>query len=111
MTTLTRNGISPRRASDFPSCRTICASCKHIRNLLRRRAGVYDVERHMLEYMKSIIDEPWKPISRLSLAAWLVFYVCFLGYAFSAHGEFLFIDNANLVVHEGEHNLFGWFGP
>ena len=23
----------------------------------------------------------------------------------------LFIDSANLVVHEGGHNLFGWFGP
>lgn len=27
------------------------------------------------------------------------------------HGGFLFIDNANLVVHEGGHNLFAWFGP
>ncbi|HVI11142.1 MAG TPA: hypothetical protein VND65_22870, partial [Candidatus Binatia bacterium] len=31
--------------------------------------------------------------------------------AFSKHGGFLFIDTANLVVHEGGHNLFGWFGP
>jgi hypothetical protein len=39
------------------------------------------------------------------------FYLGFLGYAFSAHGRGLFIDAANLVVHEGGHNLFGWFGP
>ena len=65
----------------------------------------------MLEYLQSVVDAPWKPMSRLALAAWLVFYVCFLGYVYSAHGEFLFIDNANLVVHEGGHNLFGWFGP
>jgi hypothetical protein len=43
--------------------------------------------------------------------AWFVFYVTFIAYAFSAHGGFLFIDSANLIVHEGGHNLFGWFGP
>ncbi|HET6179770.1 MAG TPA: hypothetical protein VFE61_22805 [Candidatus Sulfotelmatobacter sp.] len=65
----------------------------------------------MLEYLQSILDEPWKPVSRPALVAWLVFYAVFLVYAFSAHGGFLFIDSANLVVHEGGHNLFGWFGP
>lgn len=65
----------------------------------------------MLEYLQSIVDEPWKPASRPAIAAWLLFYLGFLGYAFSAHGDFLFIDYANLVVHEGGHNLFGWFGP
>ena len=65
----------------------------------------------MLERLQSILDEPWKPVSRPALAAWLIFYAAFLTYAFSAHGGFLFIDSANLVVHEGGHNLFGWFGP
>ena len=70
----------------------------------------------MLESLQSIFDapffdEPWKPVSRAALAAWLTFYVAFLAYAFSAHGGFLFIDSANLVVHEGGHNLFDWFGP
>ena len=65
----------------------------------------------MLEYIQSIFDEPWKPVSRLALIAWLVFYAGFLAYAFNAHGAGLFIDGANLVVHEGGHNLFGWFGP
>jgi len=65
----------------------------------------------MLEYLQSILEEPWKPLSRPALVAWLIFYGSFLGYAFSAHGGFLFIDSANLVVHEGGHNLFGWFGP
>jgi len=65
----------------------------------------------MLEYVQSMFGAPWKPVSRPALVAWLVFYVLFLGYAFSAHGGFLFIDSANLVVHEGGHNLFGWFGP
>lgn len=65
----------------------------------------------MLESLRSILDEPWKPVSRSALAAWLLFYAGFLVYALSADGGFLFIDNANLVVHEGGHNLFGWFGP
>jgi hypothetical protein len=57
------------------------------------------------------VNRPWKPVSRPALAAWLIFYAWFLIYAFSAHGGFLFIDSANLVVHEGGHNLFAWFGP
>jgi hypothetical protein len=65
----------------------------------------------MLESLQSIFDQPWKPVSRSVLAAWLIFYIAFLAYAFSAHGGFLFIDSANLVVHEGGHKLFGWFGP
>ena len=54
--------------------------------------------------------EPWRPLSRSAIAGWLVFYLLFLVYAFSMHGGFLFIDSANLVVHEGGHLLFGWFG-
>src|SRR5579864_1313078 len=65
----------------------------------------------MLEPLQTILDEPWKPLSRPALVAWLIFYAAFLVYAFSAHGGFLFIDSANLIVHEGGHNLFGWFGP
>jgi hypothetical protein len=70
----------------------------------------------MREYIESILDalgfnDPWKPVSRPALVAWILFYVVFLAYAFNAHGGFLFIDMANLIVHEGGHNLFGWFGP
>src|ERR1700751_2308689 len=65
----------------------------------------------MLEPLQTILDEPWRPLSRPALVACLIFYVAFLAYAFSAHGGFLFIDSANLIVHEGGHNLFGWFGP
>jgi len=65
----------------------------------------------MLESLQSNLDEPWKPVSRPALVAWVIFYLGFMFYAFSAHGGFLFIDSANLVVHEGGHNLFSWFGP
>src|SRR5580698_6942715 len=70
----------------------------------------------MREYLDSIVEwsgtrEDWRPISRWSIAAWLAFYVLFLIYAFNMHGGYLFIDSANLVVHEGGHLLFRWFGP
>jgi len=74
----------------------------------------------MREYLRSILDgpiieqlfeRPWNPIARPAVIAWLVFYAAFMVYAFSAHGGFLFIDSANLIVHEGGHNLFEWFGP
>ncbi len=54
---------------------------------------------------------PWRPVPRWALTAWALFYLAFLSYAYLAHGSGLFIDMANLVVHEGGHNLFGWFGP
>ena len=54
--------------------------------------------------------EDWRPMSRWAIAAWLVFYVFFLLYAFRMHGGYLFIDSANLVVHEGGHLLFSWGG-
>jgi len=65
----------------------------------------------MIEYLQALFDERWKPVSRPALVAWLIFYVGFLIYAYNAHGARLFIDAANLVVHEGGHNLFGLFGP
>ena len=70
----------------------------------------------MREFLDSIVEwsgarEDWRPISRWAVLAWLVFYVLFLIYAFSMHGGYLFIDSANLVVHEGGHLLFAWFGP
>jgi len=65
----------------------------------------------MFQRLQSVFDVPWNPISRPAIAGWLIFYIVFLAYAFSGHGGGLFIDNANLIVHEGGHNLFGWFGP
>jgi len=69
----------------------------------------------MREYLDLMMEwsgarEDWRPVSRWAILAWLVFYVLFLIYAFSMRGGFLFIDSANLVVHEGGHMLFGWFG-
>jgi hypothetical protein len=65
----------------------------------------------MHEYLQAVLDEDWRTVPRWALAAWIAFYAVFLIYAFTMHGGFLFIDSANLVVHEGGHLLFGWFGP
>ncbi len=69
----------------------------------------------MREYFDSLVEwsgafEEWRPVSRWAVVAWLTFYVLFLIYAFNMHGGYLFIDSANLVVHEGGHLLFRWFG-
>jgi hypothetical protein len=65
----------------------------------------------MFENRAVFPDTEWRPVPRWALAAWVIFYALFLGYVFHSHGDFLFIDMANLVVHEGGHLLFGWFGP
>jgi hypothetical protein len=57
------------------------------------------------------LDE-WKPVSRP--AAWFAFglYALFLLYAALDRSGFLFLDYANLVIHEVGHPLFGIFaGP
>ena len=54
--------------------------------------------------------EPWQPVSRASAIGWLTFYGLFLIYAFQNRGGFLFIDSANLIVHEAGHPLFSYFG-
>jgi hypothetical protein len=68
------------------------------------------------EYLNLLIEaggarKPWRTLPRAAVAGWLTFYLWFLAYAFGKHGGFLFIDTANLVVHEGGDALFGWFGP
>jgi hypothetical protein len=65
----------------------------------------------MFEYLQFIFDRPWKPLSRVAILAWLVFYAGFIAYAVSMQGGMLFIDAANMVVHEGGHNLFAFLGP
>lgn len=62
------------------------------------------------EIISEIFEEPMRLVGRLEAGAWIACYVLFMMYAFSQHGGFLFIDNVNLVVHEGGHLLFGWFG-
>jgi len=52
----------------------------------------------------------WKPVSRLTGIAWLCFYALFLLYAFADRSGFLIVDYLNLIIHEGGHFFFSWFG-
>jgi len=52
----------------------------------------------------------WKPISRYAGIAWIVVYILFLIYAAADRSGFLFVDYLNLMVHEGGHFFFSWFG-
>src|SRR5215468_4456812 len=52
----------------------------------------------------------WKPIARGVGIAWLVAFALFLLYALLAGLHFLFIDYANLIIHEAGHPFFSWFG-
>ena len=56
------------------------------------------------------LREEWKPVSNPAAIGWSIFYVLFIYHALRAHGGFLLIDHVNLVVHEGGHLLFGFFG-
>jgi hypothetical protein len=62
-----------------------------------------------MEIFGNTRDE-WKPISRTVGSIWLVCYFLFLIYALTDRTEFLFIDYVNLIIHEGGHFFFGWFG-
>jgi hypothetical protein len=52
----------------------------------------------------------WKPVSGIAGIAWLVFYLLFLFYAAADRNGFLIIDYVNLIIHEGGHFFFSWFG-
>jgi hypothetical protein len=52
----------------------------------------------------------WKPVSRAAGISWLVVYLLFLIYAALDQSGFLFIDFANLMIHEAGHPLFSPFG-
>jgi hypothetical protein len=52
----------------------------------------------------------WKPVSRGVGISWLCLYTLFLLYAFFDRSGFLFLDYVNLIIHEGGHSFFTWFG-
>jgi hypothetical protein len=98
----------------FRFFRPSAVSLPHERNLVCTPQGSYNGN-DVREYLNALLEwsgagEQWQPLPRWAIAAWLAFYLVFMAYAFSMHGGYLFIDSANLVVHEGGHLLFGWFG-
>jgi hypothetical protein len=82
---------------------------KYWRNLAGKKRAFYNEP--MRAWWQQWSQQDWSPASRWALMAWLTFYAGFLIHAFTMHGAYLFIDSVNLVVHEGGHLLFGWFGP
>ena len=55
-------------------------------------------------------DDGFAPVSRAAFAGWTVGYGAFLVYAWLNPSGFLFIDMANLMIHEMGHTLFSWAG-
>lgn len=53
-------------------------------------------------------DDGFTPVSRSALTGWCVVYGAFLVYAKLNTGGFLFVDYANLMIHEVGHTAFGW---
>lgn len=66
----------------------------------------------MLDKMAFLEDQlgEWKPVSRSAGIAWLCFYGLFLFYAYLNRSGFLILDYVNLIIHEGGHFFFSWFG-
>lgn len=62
--------------------------------------------------MELAFDRPnhWTHVSRLGGITILVFYLLFLLYAGHDTSGFLFLDYANLVIHEAGHPFFSYFG-
>ena len=55
-------------------------------------------------------DNGLKPVSLAALAGSLVFYAAFMLYAAANTTGFLFLDHANLMIHEVGHMFFAWGG-
>jgi hypothetical protein len=60
--------------------------------------------------MALTLDRPddWSPVSRLGGALCVSFYLLFLLYAAQNTSGFLFLDYANLMIHEAGHLVFSW---
>jgi len=59
---------------------------------------------------RTVTLDEWKPVSRPAAVVAVVFYALFLLYAALDRSGFLFLDYANLAIHEAGHPLFGIFG-
>jgi hypothetical protein len=59
---------------------------------------------------RTISLDNWKPVSRPIAIIALSFYLLFLVYAAQQRSGFLFLDYANLAIHEAGHPLFGILG-
>ena len=62
--------------------------------------------------MQLSFDRPdhWTRVSRLGGGACVALYLLFLMYAWRDNSGFLFLDYANLIIHEVGHLCFSWGG-
>ncbi len=56
------------------------------------------------------LEQPWEPVSRGTMIAWLVFYSVLLGNAAFGGTLFRWFDLVFVPIHEGGHLLFRFFG-
>src|SRR5215475_755996 len=59
---------------------------------------------------RTVTLDEWQPVSRPAAVVAVVFYALFFLYAALDRSGFLFLDYANLAIHEAGHPLFGLFG-
>jgi len=57
-----------------------------------------------------VLEEPWAPVPRVALVAWLLFFSLFLYQLAHGSGFLLLMDGVFVPIHEGGHLLFRWFG-
>jgi len=62
-----------------------------------------------LPFLESL-EEPWTPVPRIALVAWLVFFGLFLYQLARGTGLLLLMDGVFVPIHEGGHLLFRFFG-
>jgi hypothetical protein len=55
-------------------------------------------------------EDGFKPVSQSALIGWGIAYTLFLLYAAANTTGFLFLDHANLMIHEAGHVFFSWGG-
>ena len=58
----------------------------------------------------TLTRERFKPVSRAETIGWTIAFIAFMLYARANANGFLFIDNANLMIHEVGHTMFSWAG-
>lgn len=56
------------------------------------------------------LEEPWTPVPRIALVAWLLFFSLFLYDLARGTGLLLLMDGVFVPIHEGGHLLFRFFG-
>ena len=66
--------------------------------------------RDLAQYARDVWEADWLPVSRPALAGWSLFFAWFLWHAARGEPGGLFLDPANLVIHEAGHPLFSYLG-